>query len=244
MVWIIAHRGASGNYPENTCLAFNEAINAKTDVIEFDVQITKDNKLVILHDRTLERTTNGYGSPQNFTLEELKNLDAGSWFNKKHSSEKIPTFQEAINCITSKTTSSKDVLMNIELKFYDPETDWFEDKIINQLKEHEEKVAYLAVKHLETFDRIKKLSNLPIALLQKKRTPEEVVELCDSFNFEFVQIRAKWVTEKFIQQIKEKGVEVTVYYSDDIEQAIEWKKIGVKGILTNYPELIQVNFKF
>ena len=186
----------------------------------------------------MERTTNGHGSPRNFTLEELKKLDAGSWFNEKYSYEKIPTFQEAIECITNQAiVNSHNVLLNIELKFFDEETDWFEDEIVSQLKGYEEKVAYIAIKHLKTYDRIKKLSNLPVALLQKKRTPKEVIELCDSYNFEFVQIRAKWVTEEFIHQLNEKGAEVTVYYSDNLEQVIEWKKLGVKGILTNFPKI-------
>jgi glycerophosphoryl diester phosphodiesterase len=239
MVWIIAHRGASGNYPENTCLAFKKAIKFKANVIEFDVRCTRDNKLIILHDQTLERTTNGQGFVQNLTLNELKELDAGLWVDEKYSSEKIPKFKEAIDCINNQISSSKDVLMNIELKFYDPESDWFEKEVIKQLEGHKAEVAYLATKYLEVYDRIRKSSTLPIALLQKKRTPEEVIELCDSYNFDFVQIRAKWVNEEFIRQINDKGAEVTVYFTDDLKKAIEWKNMGVKGILTNFPEIIQ-----
>ena len=76
-IFVAAHRGFSGEYPENTMLAFKEAIKLGVDQIETDVRITKDNELVLIHDSTLERTTNGSGKVCDYTLSELKQLDAG-----------------------------------------------------------------------------------------------------------------------------------------------------------------------
>ena len=93
---ICAHRGASDTHPENTLAAFREAIRLGTHMIEFDVALTKDNKLILMHDRTLNRTTNGQGVVSDFTLAELKKLDAGSWKNSRFKGERIPTLAEAL----------------------------------------------------------------------------------------------------------------------------------------------------
>ncbi|HYB20380.1 MAG TPA: glycerophosphodiester phosphodiesterase family protein, partial [Thermodesulfobacteriota bacterium] len=82
---VIAHRGFSGAAPENTLAAFHQAIEAGSDMIELDIQLSKDGKIVVLHDDTLERTTNGRGRAVDFTLQELKAFDAGSWFGVQFS---------------------------------------------------------------------------------------------------------------------------------------------------------------
>ena len=78
---IIAHRGASAYAPENTMAAFHKAVEMGALEVETDIGFTKDQKLLLFHDRTLDRTTNGTGLPSDYTLEELKKLDAGSWMS-------------------------------------------------------------------------------------------------------------------------------------------------------------------
>lgn len=92
----IAHRGASGYAPENTLAAFDKAVEMQADYIEIDVQLSKDDLPVIIHDDTLDRTTNGTGNVSAYTLEELRSLDAGSWFDKKYAGEKIPSLNEVL----------------------------------------------------------------------------------------------------------------------------------------------------
>ncbi|MFA6693392.1 MAG: glycerophosphodiester phosphodiesterase family protein, partial [Bacillota bacterium] len=93
---VVAHRGNSSVAPENTLAAIQSAIDVGADMVEIDVYATKDGEIVLLHDGTLDRTTNGRGSVQNFTLAQLKELDAGSWKNARYAGEKIPTLQEAL----------------------------------------------------------------------------------------------------------------------------------------------------
>ncbi len=106
-----AHRGFSGKYPENTMLAFSKAIETGCDGIELDVQLTKDNELVIIHDEELKRTTGHSGMVKDFTLVELKHFDAGSGFGVEFGFNPIPTLREYFDYI-----SDKSVLTNIELK--------------------------------------------------------------------------------------------------------------------------------
>ncbi len=100
----VAHRGASGNAPEHTLLAYKLGQQMKGDYIEIDLQMTKDGELIAMHDETLERTTNGTGHVKDFTLAEIKQLDAGSWFNEKYPEYakpeyfglKVPTFRKSL----------------------------------------------------------------------------------------------------------------------------------------------------
>ena len=92
----IAHRGFSHIAPENTLIALKKAIEIGADFAELDVCQTKDGEIVLMHDETLDRTTNGTGEIWNFTLKELKQLDAGSWFGPQFKGEPIPTLLEVI----------------------------------------------------------------------------------------------------------------------------------------------------
>ena len=94
--WVIAHRGASGYAPENTLAAFQRAVELGAGFIETDLHLTRDARFVAIHDDTLERTTNGRGRVHDFTLAELRELDAGLWFDRQFSGERIPTIEEIL----------------------------------------------------------------------------------------------------------------------------------------------------
>ena len=108
---IIAHRGFSAAAPENTIPAFLSAIDAGADMIEFDVRLTADNRLVIIHDATLDRTTTGHGAVSHQTLSELRRLDAGAWFGSAFAGSVIPTLDDVLELC-----HGRGVLANIEVK--------------------------------------------------------------------------------------------------------------------------------
>ena len=95
---IVAHRGASAAAPENTLAAFEQAIALGADGFELDCTLTRDNEVVVIHDDTLDRTTNGRGNVADHTLDELKRLDVGVWFDPDYAGERIPTLREALDC--------------------------------------------------------------------------------------------------------------------------------------------------
>ena len=107
---ICAHRGASLSHPENTIAAFKEAIRLGAHMIELDLALTKDNKIVVLHDSTIDRTTNGSGDIKDWTLKDLKQLDAGSFKGPQFKGEQIPTFQEALSIMP------ENIWLNVHLK--------------------------------------------------------------------------------------------------------------------------------
>ncbi len=106
-IFVAAHRGFCAKYPENTMLAFRKAIELGVDQIETDVRITKDNELVLIHDATLDRTTNGKGLVCDYTLSELKQLDAGQ-------GEQIPTLRELFELVKDHPT----ITLDLEFKEY------------------------------------------------------------------------------------------------------------------------------
>ncbi|MFZ5939588.1 MAG: LamG-like jellyroll fold domain-containing protein [Bacteroidota bacterium] len=110
---VIAHRGGSALAPENTLAAFSNAIELNADYFELDVMMSSDDSLVIMHDATVDRTTDGTGSVSNLSYAQLKALDAGSWFSSKFAGERVPTLFEALNLAK---TSGTDIKVVIELK--------------------------------------------------------------------------------------------------------------------------------
>jgi glycerophosphoryl diester phosphodiesterase len=109
---IFAHRGASAYAPENTLAAFYLALEQGAPAIEFDVKLSADREVVVIHDQTVNRTTNGSGNVAHLPLEVLRELDAGSWFGDGFRGEKIPTLHEVFAAF------GETLLMNIELTNY------------------------------------------------------------------------------------------------------------------------------
>ena len=124
---IVAHRGASIAFPENTIEAYQGSIDAGVHLFEIDLRRTKDDKLVSLHDNTLDRTTNSKGPVGDKTLQELRSLDAGSWHSDKFKGAKIPTFRE----ILETAGTSSDVL--IDLKGEAPS---YREQIVSEIKRY------------------------------------------------------------------------------------------------------------
>lgn len=114
---IIAHRGLDEVYPENTLSAFKAALE-KGMAIEIDLRGTSDDELVVVHDDTVDRTTNGSGRVEAMTLAELRELDAGSWWDEKFAGEKIPTLEETLDVVRDHGTA--DTTLAIELKTLPP----------------------------------------------------------------------------------------------------------------------------
>jgi glycerophosphoryl diester phosphodiesterase len=127
---IIGHRGACALAPENTMSSFRLAFEHKADGIEFDTKLSRDGEVVIIHDQTLERTTNGSGKVIETSLENLKNLDAGSKFSPTFAGEKIPTLDELFKELGGK------IFMNIELTNYASPSDALVDKVVELIRKY------------------------------------------------------------------------------------------------------------
>ncbi len=127
---VIAHRGDSKHAPENTLASFESAYRQGADAIEFDVKLTADGQVVVIHDPKVDRTTDGRGTVSRMTLVELHSLDAGSWFSDRFRGERIPTLEEVFE------TVGRRLYMNVELTNYTTPLDALVEKVVGLVCKH------------------------------------------------------------------------------------------------------------
>ncbi|MEX0724010.1 MAG: glycerophosphodiester phosphodiesterase [Gracilimonas sp.] len=237
---IIAHRGASAYHPENTMSAFRAAYEMGAEMIELDVTLSKDGVPVVIHDETIDRTTNGKGLVSDFTLDELKNLDAGTWFSKKHAGEPIPTLEEVLEFTRGK------IALNIEVKpeaVTDEVRGGIEEKAWDLVKKYEmeeyvlfSSFNYQAITHLKEINVDIKAALLFEKKQSAKRSPGQLVDEynADAFNCSYRQFSKKWAEEAL-----EKGFPVFVYTVNSERRMKKMIKRGVRGIFSDKPDLLK-----
>lgn len=237
---VIAHRGASAYHPENTMAAFRAAYEMEAEMIELDITLSKDGIPVVIHDETLDRTTDGTGNVSDYTLEELKALDAGSWFDEEHRGEPIPTLEEVLQFAQGK------IALNIEIKseaVTDQRSGGIEEKAWELVKKYgmEDYVLfssfnYRAIRHLKD-------SNVDIsaALLYEKsqtegKSPSQLVVdyEADAFNCSYRQFSRKWAKEA-----ESEGFSVFVYTVNSERRMRKMIERGASGIFSDKPDVLK-----
>jgi glycerophosphoryl diester phosphodiesterase len=234
----VAHRGAAGYAPENTIAGFDLAVDMKADYIEIDVQRSKDGELVVIHDTTVDRTTDGTGKVGDLTLEQLKSLDAGSWKGESFAGEAIPTFEEILDRYHGK------VGILIELKA--PELyPGIEEQVAEALKERNldkpqnEKIILQSF----NFQSMKKMDQLlphvPVGVLTSNRaltTPEALKEI--STYAEWFNPSYGIVTEDVVNEVHSQGMQIGSWTVRSQEAADFLFDMKVDAIITDYPDYV------
>jgi glycerophosphoryl diester phosphodiesterase len=235
--WVIAHRGDRTRYPENTLPAFEAALDAGVDMIELDVMLSRDRKMVVIHDPNLERTTNGKGSVGQYTLAELRRLDAGGWFHPRFSGEPLPTLEGVLDLIGGK------VLVNIEIKrnaFESPApADAVEEQVVDLVSRRGLRESVLLSSfEWRCLERIAAMGGgLSLALIARYPEEEGILDLCRrlkvfSFHPSWIDLKAEHV-ERFHRA----GFPVFPYNVDTVEQYRQVMDMGVDGVITSDPFL-------
>ena len=238
-VLVTAHRGFSGDAPENTLAAFRKAIDTGSDMMELDVRFSKDAQMVVIHDDTLDRTTNGRGKVSDYTLKELKQLDAGSWFAPQISSEQIPTLKEVLELAKGK------IPVNIEIK--DDSRGQYKitdlaDRALQEVKKAgmAEGVIFSSF-YPSSLQRIKERDPRMWVALLYHRDWQSLGEVTGGRAFSVVNLRHSFLTREKIRRIHQEGMKVNTYTvnsEEEMEKFIGW---GIDGIITNHPDkLIQI----
>lgn len=228
-----AHRGFSGCYPENTMLAFEKAVEVGADGIELDVQLTKDGEVVIIHDETIDRTTDGKGTVVSFTYEELQKFDASFKFRGQMGFNKIPTLREYFELV-----KDTNIITNIELKTGINEYFGIEEKVWELIKEYklEEKVIISSFNHYSIL-RMKKIApSLKCGLLSETWIVD-AGKYTENLGIECYHPHFANMTKDIVKEIKSHGIEIntwTVNKEEDMRDLIEK---GIDIIIGNYPDL-------
>ena len=229
---VFAHRGYSGKYPENTMEAFRGASAAGADGIELDVQLSKDGQLVIIHDETLDRTTTGKGYVKDYTLSELKQLDASG---KLFSGLQLPSFEEY--CEWVKNTP---LITNIELKTSIVYYEEIEEKTAEMVKAFrlEDRVIFSSFNHLSIVRMKQLLPECPVGALVEHDDLQNVGYYCSKFGFEYYHPDGSLFTKENMENCREHGVGVNVWTVNDLKMFENMADWGVDGVITNYPKVL------
>jgi len=231
---VIGHRGASAYAPENTLSAFKMALELNADAIELDVKLLKDGNVIVLHDKALNRTTNGTGSVYDFTYQELRSLNAGSYFSTEYQNEYIPTLEEVF------TEIGCELLINVELTNYHRPWDGLARATIALIQEFELEDTIL----LSSFN--------PWALIQAKRIDPTIARaflvgpglpgwlrgLLKSFvDCDIYHPQHSLINKNSILKLLQDYRHVNVWTVNERQRMQELVSLGVSGIITNYPDI-------
>ena len=233
-VVICAHRGASGVAPENTLAAIASAIACGATMIEIDIQITHDNHIVVFHDEDLSRTTNGTGDIREQTYDDLRALDAGSWFDPSFAQERIPSLDEALALIKGHA------YLNIELKPMDvsDRTSVILGEVLAAIDAYDmiDETVFSSFDHriLLHLKRMRpEVRTLALNVPGDIRPPHEVVAACraDAFGCSFEE-----VSTELMRDCAQYMIPVGVYTINTREDLLAALELGVRGVVTNHPD--------
>lgn len=235
--WFIAHRGYRAKYPENTLVAFKAALDAGVQMIELDVALSRDRKLVVIHDANLERTTNGKGAVSDYTLEQLKQLDAGGWFHPRFAGEQLPELSEVLDLAGGR------VLINIEIKphAYEPNhpLDAVERQIVKLIRRRRitDRVLISSfdlslLTHISTFEHAPALG-----LISRNPADRHTLDNCKQLNVVSWHPNHQILTPDQVKTMHAHDIRVFPYNADTSADIARVLEMEVDGVISSDPLL-------
>ncbi len=227
---VIAHRAGRNGTPENTLSAIRNAIRLGVDYVELDIRTTKDGKLVIMHDGTVDRTTNGKGAVKELDLDSLRALDAGSKYDAKFAGEKVPTFEEVLTLCRDK--------VHIYVDHKEAPT----QQVLDAIKAHgmeKQVVVYNSPRELQEWKRIAPQIPVMPSLPNQYRRVDGIAEFEKTLPAEVLDGNLREWTRELVDQAHAAGVKVYVDNLGENDNPAGFRKaieMGVDGIQTDFPD--------
>lgn len=233
---LIAHRGASAYAPENTLQAFEKAKELGCRCVEFDVMLSGDGQAFIFHDHTLNRTTNARGSFSAAHSDFLATLDAGRWFAKRYSGERIPRFREVLHWL-----NDADIQANIEIKPNPGQMEQTVIAVLSELNHHwplQKPLPLLSSFDLQALQLCRKLApEMPLGLLIDV-WQEDWQELAHDLQCVSVHLNWRALKKERVLAIKAQGYQVFAYTINRKRRAKKLFAWGVDAVFSDYPDLL------
>jgi len=231
---IFGHRGASKYAPENTLAAFDLALASGAPAIELDTMLTRDGVPVVLHDRTVERTTNGRGRVDDLTLEQVQVLDAGEKFSAEFRGERIPTLEQVFRRYAGK------LLINVELKNYHAPLDALPEVVIELVgrMQNQDSLIFSSFNPINLL-RIKKLLPEAKAALLVENSGGGCLLASRAFAFtspHFIHPHTGYITPDYIRREHARGRRVNVWTVNDMQAAANYRDWGIDGMIGDDPK--------
>jgi glycerophosphoryl diester phosphodiesterase len=228
----IAHRGAAGTRPELTRAAFERAMELGADMIELDVQLTRDSELVVLHDRVLGRTIRGSGAVRELALRELQSMDAGSWFDPVYAGERVMSLDEVFELTRGR------IALNVEIK--SPEPDWQATarQLAERLQDSERRRSTL----VSCFDMgalyalRRESAAARLGVLWKDADLTEAWQHAARLQAVSVHPHRLLVDAEMLQSAHDRGLSVLVWTVNEPPEIDRLAALGVDGIFSDFPE--------
>lgn len=238
------HRGAAGYAPENTLASIRKAMDLNVDRIEIDIHQTKDSIVVVIHDDSVDRTSNGTGLVSDLSFEEIRKLDVGSKFSKEFKGEKIPNLEEVLQLV--------DGTFELIIEFKDGNDHYpkIEEHVIELL--HKYNVVDQCIIHSFNTQVLERMhEKLPTVRLHKlfivqlRFTPFYIasgIEIFDPEDYPYIEeysVNEYFGNTNTIKNLKRLGKKVNIWTVNDQKIVNAYKHLGVDGIISDYPDLIQ-----
>jgi glycerophosphoryl diester phosphodiesterase len=225
---VIAHRGASGTCPENTLAAFRRAEALGAHMIELDVQLSRDGEVVVVHDDTVDRTTDGAGAVSAQTLAGLKRFDAGTWFGATYRGERIPTLAEVLAEIR--------LPVNVELKAGGGAG--LEERTLAVVASAQalQRVVFSSF-DAQSLLRMRSLTaDAELAVLWTRRAVAPAIELAKRVGARGLHLRKTAADRSSLAAARENHLEVRVWTVNEPREFAPLGRLGASGVFTDYPE--------
>lgn len=228
-----AHRGFSGKYPENTMLAFRKAVEAGADGIELDVQLSKDGVPVVIHDETVDRTTDGTGCVRDLTLAELQALDASAGFAGVYGVNRIPTLREYLEF-----AREAPIVTNIEMKTGVFEYPGIEGKVCALLREFglENRVIISSFNHFTILRMREMMPGLKYGFLSETWIID-AGKYCHAQGVPCYHPLFRNLTGEVVAELKQYGLEINTYTVNTPEDVRDLAAKGVDIVIGNFPDM-------
>jgi glycerophosphoryl diester phosphodiesterase len=231
--WIIGHRGASGHAPENTLAAFERAVELGAGFIETDLHLTRDAHFVAIHDRTLERTTNGRGAVRDFTLAQLRDLEAGQWYDRKYMGERIPTIEEILAF-----ARNHDIVVYLELKY---EAAWgMHHALVGALRNPEDAARTVVISFDPgTLADLRKLDATIMTGVLVEEAHADLVKASVDAGARQLCPRSTLVTSALVDEAHRSDLHIATWTVNDPEEMRAVIAAGVDGVMTDFPDRLR-----
>ena len=234
---LFAHRGSSAHAPENTIAAFQLAFEQGCSAFELDTMLSKDGRMVVIHDRDVSRTTDGKGKVDELPANEILIMDAGKWFHKKYSGQKVPLLEQVLEIF------GKKMLINIELKNYHSPIDPLASMVAELIKDMGlEKNVVISSFLPGNLGKVRKiLKYIPVALLTPRGLTGVLFRsfVYRSLSKEFIHPDFRDVNKEYINKEHQRARRVHAYTVNDeanLSTLIRW---GIDGYFCDDPLMAQ-----
>jgi glycerophosphoryl diester phosphodiesterase len=235
--WVIAHRGASGHAPENTFAAYRRAVELGASFIETDLHLTRDARFVAIHDATLERTTNGNGSIHDATLDDLRKLDAGLWYDREFLGEKIPTLEEILDF-----SRENDVVFYLEIKY---DVAWgMHHTLVSAIRKAENAARTIVISFdPSTVAAVRRLDpSIMVGLLADETdqaTRPDLVKTALRAGARQLCLQSSLLMSEVVDRAHESDLHVVTWTVNDPEAMRAAVRAGADGIMTDFPDRLR-----